>query len=67
MSEAMHVIRRVLGEIDFDPQALKARYLAERDRRLREDANDQYVEVKRRLLQLYRRSLHTAHRARTCE
>ncbi|MBM4226214.1 MAG: NAD(P)/FAD-dependent oxidoreductase [Gammaproteobacteria bacterium] len=42
----MHVIRQVLGEIDFDPQALKARYLAERDRRLREDANDQYLEVK---------------------
>jgi len=46
MSQAMDVIRQVLGEIDFDPDALKARYLAERDRRLREDANDQYLETK---------------------
>src|SRR6202790_2449530 len=30
---------------DFDPDALRAKYLAERDRRLRPDANDQYVEV----------------------
>src|ERR1700678_2231008 len=31
--------------LDFDPDALRAKYLAERDRRLRPDANDQYVEV----------------------
>src|SRR5579859_1063309 len=31
--------------LDFDPDALRARYLAERDKRLRPDANDQYVEV----------------------
>ena len=30
---------------DFDPDVLRARYRAERDRRLRPDANDQYVEV----------------------
>ena len=36
----------LVGEIDFDPDALKQRYLAERDKRLREDGNDQYVEVK---------------------
>jgi len=30
---------------DFDPDALRAKYLAERDRRLRPDANEQYVEV----------------------
>ncbi len=30
---------------DFDPDALRAKYLAERDKRLRPDANDQYVEV----------------------
>ena len=35
----------ILGEIDFDPAELKAKYLAERDKRLREDANEQYVEV----------------------
>ena len=32
-------------ELGFDPAELKARYLAERDKRLREDGNDQYVEV----------------------
>src|SRR5258708_24755641 len=30
---------------DFDPDALRAKYLAERDKRLRSDANEQYVEV----------------------
>src|SRR5258705_2948308 len=29
----------------FDPDALRARYRAERDKRLRADANDQYVNV----------------------
>ena len=45
MSTPSAAIREVFGEIDFDPSALKARYLAERDRRLRDDANEQYVEV----------------------
>ena len=40
------VIRLALGEIDFDPDALRAKYLEERDKRLRDDANDQYIEVK---------------------
>jgi cyclohexanone monooxygenase len=31
--------------LDFDPDALRAKYLAERDKRLRADANDQYVEI----------------------
>ena len=39
------VIRQTLGDIDFDPAVLKAKYLAERDRRLRQDGNEQYVEV----------------------
>ncbi len=39
------VLEQTLGEIDFDPEALKARYLAERDKRLRPDGNSQYVEV----------------------
>ena len=30
----------------FDPDALRAKYRAERDKRLRADGNDQYVEVK---------------------
>ncbi|HZK98336.1 MAG TPA: NAD(P)/FAD-dependent oxidoreductase [Caulobacteraceae bacterium] len=36
----------IVGEIDFDPDALHSRYLAERDKRLRPDANAQYIEVK---------------------
>lgn len=39
------VLEQTLGDIDFDPEALKARYLAERDKRLRPDGNSQYVEV----------------------
>ncbi len=39
-------VAALAGEIDFEPDALKARYLAERDKRLREDGNAQYVEVK---------------------
>ena len=35
----------LVGELDFDPDALRAKYLAERDKRLREDGADQYVEV----------------------
>ena len=34
-----------VGAIDFDPEALHAKYLAERDKRLREDGNAQYIEV----------------------
>jgi cyclohexanone monooxygenase len=36
----------LVGELEFDPDALHAKYLAERDRRLREDGIAQYVEVK---------------------
>jgi cation diffusion facilitator CzcD-associated flavoprotein CzcO len=39
------VLHETLGEVDFDAAALKARYLIERDKRLRPDANDQYIEV----------------------
>ncbi len=39
------VLHETLGGIDFEPAALKEKYLFERDKRLREDANDQYVEV----------------------
>ena len=31
--------------LDFDPDALRARYQAERDKRVREDGNAQYIEV----------------------
>ena len=33
-------------ELGFDPDALRAKYREERDKRLRQDGNDQYVEVK---------------------
>jgi len=39
-------IAALLGGIDFDPDALKAKYLLERDKRLRPDGNAQYIEVK---------------------
>ncbi|MFN0025856.1 MAG: flavin-containing monooxygenase [Acidimicrobiales bacterium] len=32
-------------ELGFDPAELKDKYLSERDRRLRDDANEQYIEV----------------------
>ena len=38
-------IRTYLGDLDFDPDALKTKYLSERDKRLRDDGNDQYIEV----------------------
>ena len=38
-------IAHLLGELEFDPDEIRARYRVERDRRLRPDANDQYVEV----------------------
>ena len=39
-------IAEIVGELDFDPDTLHAKYLAERDKRLRDDGNAQYVEVK---------------------
>ena len=34
------------ADLEIDPDALRAKYRAERDKRLRADANNQYVEVK---------------------
>ena len=42
MSEAASTEKPELG---FDPVALKTRYRAERDKRLRQDGNQQYVEI----------------------
>jgi cation diffusion facilitator CzcD-associated flavoprotein CzcO len=39
-------IAGIVGDLDFDPDALHAKYLAERDKRIRDDGIDQYVEVK---------------------
>ena len=45
MNAMADVLRETIGKVDFDPEALKSKYLLERDKRLREDANDQYIEV----------------------
>jgi cyclohexanone monooxygenase len=39
-------IAGLIGEIDFDPDALHEKYLFERDKRVRPDGNAQYIEVK---------------------
>lgn len=35
-----------MGDLDFDPNALRERYTEERNKRLRADGNDQYIELK---------------------
>jgi cation diffusion facilitator CzcD-associated flavoprotein CzcO len=35
----------VIGKTDFDPEELRRRYRVERDKRMRAEANDQYIEV----------------------
>jgi len=39
-------ITALVGNIDFEPDTLKSKYLSERDKRLRRDGNAQYIEVK---------------------
>ena len=39
-------IAALIGEVDFDRDGLKTKYLSERDKRLRPDGNAQYIEVK---------------------
>jgi cyclohexanone monooxygenase len=43
MSEEL--LERPQAQLNFDPAALKAKYDTERDKRLRADGNDQYVEM----------------------
>ena len=38
-------IVELLGDLDFDPAQLKTKYLSERDKRIRPDGADQYIEV----------------------
>src|SRR3954453_14359047 len=38
-------IDELVGEVAFDPDSLRRRYREERDKRLRPDGNDQYVEA----------------------
>ncbi len=37
--------KAAITELGFDPAGLKAKYRAERDKRLRQDGNEQYVEI----------------------
>nr|MCS5566866.1 hypothetical protein [Pseudomonadales bacterium] len=39
------VLPRKYSNLGFDPDALREKYREERDKRLRPDANEQYVEV----------------------
>ena len=45
MADFDDVLDKTLGGIDFNPRELKAKYLEERDKRVRTDANAQYIEV----------------------
>jgi cation diffusion facilitator CzcD-associated flavoprotein CzcO len=45
MSDADKIYSANPPGIDFDPDALRARYRAERDKRQRPDGNDQYIET----------------------
>ncbi len=43
--EILPAVAAAIGAIDFDPDALLAKYLAERDKRVRPDGGDQYIEA----------------------
>jgi cation diffusion facilitator CzcD-associated flavoprotein CzcO len=45
MSDDAKVLSTDNGGIDFDPDVLRAKYREERDKRVRSDGNEQYVEV----------------------
>jgi cation diffusion facilitator CzcD-associated flavoprotein CzcO len=45
MADDAQVTTATAEELGFDPAALKAKYLAERDKRLRSDANAQYRDI----------------------
>ncbi|HLK25200.1 MAG TPA: NAD(P)/FAD-dependent oxidoreductase [Caulobacteraceae bacterium] len=44
--DTLEPAQRAEPPLDFDPDALRAKYRAERDKRLRADANEQWTEVK---------------------
>lgn len=45
MNTSDNSIGRVIGDLDFNPEQLKAKYLSERDKRIKVEGNDQYQEV----------------------
>ena len=42
----MSTLAKEYSNLGFDPDQIRARYKAERDKRLRDDGNNQYVEIK---------------------
>ena len=38
-------LHNLFPDLDFDPEALREKYRAERDKRIREDGEDQYIEA----------------------
>src|ERR1700749_3379296 len=46
MSGTAETVNPATADLGFDPAALKAKYRAERDKRLRRDGNEQYTEIK---------------------
>lgn len=45
MTSERERLHNLFPDLDFDPAALRARYRAERDKRLRADGEDQYIEA----------------------
>ena len=45
MSTERERLHNLFPDLDFDPEALRAKYRRERDKRIREDGEDQYVEA----------------------
>lgn len=45
MSSERERLHNLFPDLDFDPEALRAKYALERDRRIREDGEDQYIEA----------------------
>jgi cyclohexanone monooxygenase len=45
MSSERERLHNLFPELDFDPEVLRAKYKAEREKRLRDDGEDQYVEA----------------------
>lgn len=46
MADAITTSSEEANTADFDPNALRDRYRAERDKRIRKDGNEQYIEIK---------------------
>jgi cyclohexanone monooxygenase len=45
MASERERLHNLFPDLDFDPEALRVKYRAERDKRIREDGEDQYIEA----------------------